>query len=177
LDTTELAPYARAIEEARPLGASGGTAARAIGGELVRIKDVAEVRLGYLDPPINKMRFQGQPALAVQVANVAGGNIIATGAALDKRLAELVADLPVGIEVEKFAWQSDLVEESINGFVINLAQAVLIVLVVLTLAMGWRMGVIIGWALTLTIVGTFIFMALIEIQLQRVSLGALGVEP
>jgi multidrug efflux pump subunit AcrB len=67
------------------------------------------------------------------------------------------------------------VTESINGFVINLAEAVLIVLVVLTLAMGWRMGLIIGWALVVTIFGTFVVMKLMGIDLQRVSLGALVV--
>ena len=61
------------------------------------------------------MRYQGEPALAIQLANVTGGNIVDTGAALDKRLAELLADLPAGINVEKFTWQSDLVIESING--------------------------------------------------------------
>ncbi|MFW2367837.1 MAG: efflux RND transporter permease subunit, partial [Desulforhopalus sp.] len=72
-------------------------------------------------------------------------------------------------------WQSDLVVESINGFVVNLAEAVLIVLVILALAMGWRMGLVIGWALVVTILGTFIAMKLLGIDLQRVSLGALVV--
>jgi multidrug efflux pump subunit AcrB len=142
---------------------------------LIRIRDVAEVRMGYLEPPINQMRFNGQPALAISLANVAGGNIITTGEALDKRLNELLAELPAGIEVSRFQWQSDLVKESIGGFVVNLAEAVLIVLVVLTLAMGWRMGLVIGSGLILTILGTFIFMLLLGIELHRVSLGALVV--
>lgn len=143
--------------------------------DLIRIRDIATVRMGYLEPPINQMRFNGQPALAISLANVSGGNILATGAALDKRLDELVAELPAGIEVGRFQWQSDLVDESISVFVINLAEAVLIVLVVLTLAMGWRMGVVIGTGLILTILGTFIFMFLLKIELHRVSLGALVV--
>ena len=85
----------------------------------------------------------------------------------------VLAELPAGINVEKFVWQSDLVKESIDGFVINLAEAVLIVLVVLTLAMGWRMGIVIGWALIVTILGTFVVMYAMDINLQRVSLGAL----
>ena len=67
-----------------------------------------------------------------------------TGRNLDKRLNELITELPLGINVEKVAWQSELVTKSINDFMVNLAEAVLIVLVVLTLAMGWRMGLIIG---------------------------------
>jgi len=143
--------------------------------DLIRIRDIATVRMGYLEPPFNQMRFNGQPALAVSLANVAGGNILTTGVNLDRRLAELVTELPAGIEVSKFQWQSDLVESSINGFIVNLIEAVLIVLVVLTLAMGWRMGVVIGAGLILTILGTFIVMSIMDIQLQRVSLGALVV--
>jgi multidrug efflux pump subunit AcrB len=154
---------------------SSGSATSAADTELIRIGDVAIVREGYLEPSITQMRYQGKPALAIQLANVAGGNIIDTGAALDARLEEIKLLLPVGIEVEKFTWQSDLVAESINGFVINLAEAVLIVLGVLAIAMGWRMGLVIGWSLIVTILGTFMVMKLVAIDLQRVSLGALVV--
>jgi len=174
--TAELAPYARGLAESTPVGsAASGSRAAMVAGELIRLKDVATIRRGYLEPPITQMRYQGAPALAIQVANVAGGNILDTGAALDARFDELVAELPAGINVERFTWQSDLVRESIDGFVVNLAEAVLIVLVVLTIAMGWRMGLIIGWALTLTILGTFIFMKIFGIDLHRVSLGSLVV--
>ena len=171
----ELSPYSRELGQIRPLGTAASGSRAAVAGELIRIKDVARVRLGYLEPPIAQMRFQGEPALAIQVANVAGGNLLDTGAALDARLEELLVELPAGINVEKFVWQSDLVRESINGFVINLAEAVLIVLAVLTIAMGWRMGLVIGWALILTILGTFVAMKILGIDLQRVSLGALVV--
>ena len=172
----ELAPYSRAIISTTPLGTAGsGSRSGMVAGELIRIKDVATVRRGYLEPSLTQMRYQGKPALAIQLANVSGGNIVDTGAALDKRLAEVEAELPAGINVSKFTWQSDLVNESIGGFVINLAEAVLIVLVVLALAMGWRMGLVIGWALILTILGTFIVMKVMGIDLQRVSLGALVV--
>jgi multidrug efflux pump subunit AcrB len=155
--------------------AASGSAPTTASGELIRLRDVATVREGYLEPAITKMRFDGQPSLGIQLANVPGGNLLVTGAALDERIAELRASLPAGINIEKFSWQSDLVRESINGFVVNLAEAVLIVLAVLTLAMGWRMGVVIGWALVVTIFGTFIAMKLLHIDLQRVSLGALVV--
>ncbi|MCZ6872214.1 MAG: efflux RND transporter permease subunit [bacterium] len=142
-------------------------------GELVKIKDIATVRRGYLEPPFTMMRFNGQPSIGIQIANAAGANVVETGRVLDKRLAEILPTLPVGIEVHRVAWQSDLVTESINNFMINLAEAVLIVLVVLTLAMGWRMGLIIGSGLVFTILGTFVFMAIFGINLHRVSLGAL----
>ncbi len=172
----ELSPGAKEILETTPLGtARSGSDAAVRAGEMIRIRDVATVRRGYLDPPIMQMRYQGKPALAIQLANVSGGNLLVTGANLDKRLEEILTEMPAGIEVDKFVWQSDLVKESIDGFVINLAEAVLIVLAVLTLAMGWRMGLVIGWALIVTILGTFIVMKLMEIDLHRVSLGALVV--
>ena len=59
------------------------------------------MRRGYLEPPLQMMRFQGKPALAIQLANVAGGNILETGAAIDARLEELLPLLPAGIEVEE----------------------------------------------------------------------------
>ena len=172
----QLTPFSRAVESTTPVGqALSGSRARVRASEIIRLKDVATIRLGYLEPPINQMRYQGQPALAIQLANITGGNIVDTGEALDARLEEIMPHLPAGIEVAKFAWQSDLVRESINAFVINLVEAVAIVLVVLTLAMGWRMGLVIGWALIVTILGTFVMMKGLDISLQRVSLGALVV--
>jgi multidrug efflux pump subunit AcrB len=174
--TSELAPFSRELQDSNPLGsARSGSRSDVLAGELVRLRDVATVRLGYLEPAIAQMRFNGEPALAIQLANVSGGNIVDTGRNLDARLKELLPLLPAGIEVERFVWQSDLVSESVNAFVLNLAEAVLIVLVVLALAMGWRMGLVIGWALILTILGTFIVMRVMGIDLQRVSLGALVV--
>jgi multidrug efflux pump subunit AcrB len=121
------------------------------------------------------MRLDGRPALALALAVVPGGNVVDMGVSVDKRLADLLPNLPVGIEINRIHWQSDIVNESINGFFISLLEAVLIVLVVLAVAMGLRMGVIIGTGLILTIFGTFIFMKLFGIDLQRMSLGALVV--
>ncbi len=141
--------------------------------EFISLKDLVDVRLGYLEPPLTLMRHNGQPAIGIAIANVIGGNIVETGRGLDLKLQEIIGRLPVGIEVHKVAWQSELVTTAIDDFMINLMEAIVIVLVVLTLAMGWRMGVIIGGALVLTILATFIVMAAIGIDLQRVSLGAL----
>src|SRR5205814_6203190 len=89
-------------------------------------------------------------------------------------LAEIQEKLPIGIEIHKISWQSDIVAESINAFLINLLEAVLIVLLVLAFTMGIRAGMIIGVSgLILAILGTFIVMQSLNIDLQRVSLGAL----
>jgi multidrug efflux pump subunit AcrB len=142
-------------------------------GELVRIRDVATVMPGIQDPPSWEMRFDGKRSQGLALSNVSGGNVVETGRAIDARLVELIADLPRGIEIERIAWQSDEVSASVNGFLVNLGQAVAIVLLVLTIPMGWRMGVIIGSGLLLTILGTFMVMSVLNVDLQRMSLGAL----
>jgi len=141
--------------------------------ELIRIRDIATVSRGYKDPPPTLMRVDGKPALAISITNVAGANIVDVGKAVDKRMEELVNELPVGLEVHHIHWMSDVVDESVKGFFVNLAEAVLIVLVVLALSMGWRMGVLIGIDLIMTILGTFMIMSVMGIDLQRMSLGAL----
>lgn len=140
--------------------------------DLIRVKDVATVRRGYLDPPMTQMRFQGQNAIALSIATEAGGDISATGKALKAKLDEIREHLPVGIEVDTIAWQSDLVDDAIGGFIINLGESVLIVLVVVAIGMGWRMGVIIGSGLVFTILGTLIFLGILGVDLHRVSLGS-----
>jgi multidrug efflux pump subunit AcrB len=141
--------------------------------ELIRIRDIGTIRRGYVEPPAAMMRYNGAPAMGISITNVAGANIVDMGRAVDNRLDELIEMLPVGLEVHQVHWMSDVVAASVNGFFINLAEAVLIVLVVLAVAMGWRMGLLIGTALILTILSTFMLMALFGIDLQRMSLGAL----
>lgn len=144
------------------------------GDDIIRIKDFAEVERGYIDPPVNIMRYNGQPAIAIALAPNAGVNAVQVGRAVDRRIDELAEVIPAGIELHQISWQSDLVADSIRAFMINLAQAVGIVLVVLALTMGVRMGIIIGLSgLVFAILGTFILMAVWDIDLQRVSLGAL----
>ena len=141
--------------------------------ELIRIRDIGTVRRGYLEPPISMMRYNGFPAIGISTTNVSGVNIVTMGRAVDKRLDELIPELPIGVEVHRVHWQSDIVDSSVKGFLINFAQAVAIVLIVITVGMGLRMGLIIGSSLIVTILGSFILMAIFGIDLQRMSLGAL----
>ena len=141
--------------------------------ELIRIREVGTIRRGYLEPPTTQMRYNGTPAIGISISNLLGVNIVDMGKGIDSKLDELQVLLPVGIEVHKVHWQSSIVDESVKGFFINLLQAIAIVLFILTVAMGWRMGVIIGTALLMTILVTFVLMAIFNIDLQRMSLGAL----
>ncbi|MDJ0945523.1 MAG: efflux RND transporter permease subunit [Kiloniellales bacterium] len=141
--------------------------------ELIAIKDIATVRPGYKEPQDDFMRFNGKPSIAIQIAAVEGTNIVQVGENLEKRIQELKELYPVGIEIGKVAWQSTLVTNAIQAFMLNLVQSVVIVLGVLALAMGLRMGIVIGTGMVLTIALTFIGMGMLDMNLQRMSLGAL----
>ncbi len=158
-------------------GEAGGSFSPSRGSQeatqIIRIRDLATVREGYQEPPPELMKYNGQPALAIKIAGLDEFNIVDTGAALEERIQELMADLPVGLELHKVAWQSTLVSQAVNGFMISLLEAVAIVLVVLIVPSGVRMGLIIGTMLVFIILGTFVGMAITDTPLQRMSLGAL----
>ncbi|MGI9456052.1 MAG: efflux RND transporter permease subunit, partial [Aeoliella sp.] len=142
--------------------------------EVIRIKNIGTIRRGYLEPPINEMRFNGQPALALSISNVLGVNIVDLGKAIDARIAEWMSEQPIGIEIHRVSWQGDQVSEAINAFMISLLQAVMIVLVVLWVAMGFRTAIVVGLGgLVFVILMSFLVMAVWGIDLQRMSLGAL----
>jgi len=165
-----MGPQQIGVERFRELTgrqAEGGSA------DIISLKDIATIRRGYQDPPVTLMRYNGEQAVGIAIAGSDAENIVTVGDRIDRRIDQLQQSLPIGIALQKIAWQSSLVEESVNSFIRNLIAAVAIVLIVLIIPSGFRMGCIIGFDLIVTILGTFIFMALYEIPLQRMSLGAL----
>jgi multidrug efflux pump subunit AcrB len=142
-------------------------------GNLIYLKDVVEIERGYADPPNWVMQYNSKPALGLGIATVDGGNVVDMGKAVRERIQELEAETPVGMELGIIAYQSDLVSASIKNFVINLAQAVAIVITVLCVTMGLASGMLMGAILLLTILGTFIFMQIMGIDFHIISLGAL----
>jgi multidrug efflux pump subunit AcrB len=140
---------------------------------LVYLRDVATVRRGYVDPPTQILKHNDKPAIGIGISTVMGGNVVTMGEAIEAKLAQLAPQTPLGMELEVISLQSKSVTEAINGFVINLLEAVVIVVVVLLIFMGLRSGLIIGFVLFLTICGTFIFMKTEGVMLERISLGAL----
>ncbi|MEZ9832023.1 efflux RND transporter permease subunit [Vibrio breoganii] len=140
---------------------------------LVYLKDVAEIKRGYIDVPTNVLNFNGNMALNMGISFNAGVNVVTIGDALDQKLAELEYQQPIGINIDEIYAQPGEVDKSVSSFVVSLAQAVGIVIVVLLFFMGVRSGVLIGLILLLTVLGTFVFMSYLGIELQRISLGAL----
>jgi multidrug efflux pump subunit AcrB len=139
----------------------------------IYLRDVAEIRRGFLEPPQNLLRFDGESAIGIGISTISGGNVVVMGELLKKRMQELAPEIPLGMEFGIIALQSDAVQISISSFVVSLLQAIAIVIVVLLIFMGLRSGLLIGFILFLTICGSFIFMDMAGVMLERISLGAL----
>ncbi|QBG48840.1 efflux RND transporter permease subunit [Verrucomicrobia bacterium S94] len=143
------------------------------GDRLVRLGDIATVSRGYYDPKFQIMTFNGEPAIAIGISTVAGGNVVTMGESIKEKLAELEKTRPEGMELNSIYYQSEMVTQAVNGFVMNLIQAVIIVIVLLMFFMGWQSGLLIGAVLLLNIAATLLGMYIMEIELQKISLGAL----
>ncbi|MCW8834173.1 MAG: efflux RND transporter permease subunit, partial [Colwellia sp.] len=141
--------------------------------EFIRVSDIATITEGYVTPAETLMRLDGEDAIVLSISPLNGSNVVEMGERVTAKLEQLKERLPVGIELMPIHWQPTAVDDSVKAFLINFVEAVAIVLVILTLAMGWKMGIVIGTALTLTILATFVLMAVFGIDLHRMSLGAL----
>jgi multidrug efflux pump subunit AcrB len=142
-------------------------------GSLVYLRDVADIHRGYREPATAYLRYDGKPAIGLAISTVLGGNVLTMGQSLEARLKELVPLAPLGMDLHVIYLQTEAVTSAIQDFLVNLAESVGIVIVVLLIFMGLRSGLIIGAVLIVTIMGTFIFMNIGGITLERISLGAL----
>ena len=113
----------------------------------IYLRDVATIERGFLEPPSNLLRFDGEPAIGIGISTVSGGNVVAMGDKLKQRLTELAPEIPLGMEFGVIAMQSEAVQTAISSFVISLLEAVVIVIVVLLFFMGLRSGLLIGFIL------------------------------
>ncbi|PVZ82447.1 MFS transporter [Serratia sp. S1B] len=139
----------------------------------VYLRDIATIKQGVTRTPNNIYRANGRPALSIGVSFVPNVNVIVVGKALKARLAELQAERPAGMDINVFYDQSQEVELAVNGFIMNFLLAVLIVVGTLLIFMGGRSGMVIAASLALNVLGTLLIMKLLNIELQRISLGAL----
>lgn len=144
-----------------------------VGERFFNLGDVATVTRGYEDPPESLFRYKGQPAIGLQIGMRNGGNILEFGEQLDHLMHGIAEDLPIGIEMHKFADQPHVVEEAVGHFVKALAEAVIIVLIVSFVSLGFRAGFVVTLTIPLVLAITFVVLELYGITLQRISLGAL----
>jgi multidrug efflux pump subunit AcrB len=143
------------------------------GGRTLRLSDIAQVRRGYVDPPQPMFRVNGQPAIGLAIAMRDGGDILALGRNIKQVMAQIAADLPIGIEPSLVADQAVVVGSAIGEFMTSLLQAVAIILVVSFISLGFRPGLIIALAIPLTLAIVFPIMEIARVDMQRISLGAL----
>jgi multidrug efflux pump subunit AcrB len=144
-----------------------------IEGNLIRLKDIATIKREYVEPKTHIVDFNGAQSLLLGISFSKDVNVVKVGEALEERIEELQYQQPVGLNMEPIYFQSKEVERSVSNFLLNLAEAVGIVILVLLVFMGIRSGILIGIVLLLTILGTFIVMDYFKINLQRISLGGL----
>ncbi|EJP3281735.1 multidrug efflux RND transporter permease subunit VmeV [Vibrio parahaemolyticus] len=142
-------------------------------GNLIRLKDVATITRGIQEKSGNMILFNGKKAINIGISFASGVNVVEVGERLNAELSSLESIKPAGLDMSYFYNQAQEVDDSVKAFVVSLAEAVAIVIIVLLFTMGLRSGVIIGVVLLLTVFGTFILMNYNNIELHRISLGAL----
>lgn len=144
-----------------------------VNGKHLRLGDIVKVSRGLNEPARPGMRVDGVPAIGIGVIMDKGGNVIGLGEHLKAAMKTISATLPVGIDIHVVADQPEVVKESVSLFQDSLTEAILIVLVVSFLSLGWRTGTVVALSIPLVLAITFFMMKIFGIDLQRISLGAL----
>ena len=142
-------------------------------GKTIRLSDVATVERGYEDPPTMLIRNQHEPALLLGIVMREGWNGLALGKALDAEAAKINDSLPLGMSLTKVTDQSVNIRSSVDEFMIKFFVALLVVMVVCFVSMGWRVGVVVAAAVPLTLAVVFVVMEAAGINFDRVTLGSL----
>ncbi|MGO6687156.1 efflux RND transporter permease subunit [Rhizobium leguminosarum] len=137
------------------------------------LSDVATIKRGYVDPPSALFRFNGQPAMGLAIGMKQGANLLEFGEGLDAQMKRVVADLPIGVDVHRVSDQPAVVDEAVSGFTRALFEAIVIVLIISFISLGFRAGMVVAISIPLVLAITFVVMEYSGISLQRISLGAL----
>jgi len=143
------------------------------GDRIFRLGDIATVRRGFADPPQPMFRVNGKPAIGLAIAMRDAGDILALGKNVRTEMADISANLPHGIEPTLVADQAVTVDVAINDFMTSLWQAIIIILVCSFVSLGVRPGAVVALAIPFTLAIVFAVMDLANIDLHRISLGAL----
>ncbi len=143
------------------------------GARSLRLGDIAQVTRRYEDPPANEIRSQGEPAVLLGVSLAAGGDVLAMGREVAAAMDALQQTLPVGLEIEQIHDQPRIVQKSVGLFMKAFVEALAIVLAVTFLALKWRAGLVVALSIPVVLAITFTAMWLLNIDLHRISTGAL----
>lgn len=145
----------------------------AVNGKVFRFGDIADIKREFVDPPTSLIHFEGKPALLMGIVLNKKADVINTGKNIEEKYQQIKKKLPVGIEEHMVTNQPDVVKDSVHEFVKGLFEAVVIVLIVSFISLGWRTGIVVAISIPLVLSVTFIVMQICGIDLQRISLGAL----
>ena len=136
----------------------------------VKIGDIASVEKGYMEPASTIMHVNGKRAIGIGVSSDPTRDVVLTGRNVDEKLQEILPLIPLGIELEPLYLENVIAKEANNGFILNLIESLLIVIVIIMLVMGMRAGVLIGTSLLFSIAGTLLIMSVLGVGLNRTSL-------
>ena len=136
----------------------------------VKLGDIAVIEEGYMEPASTIMRVNGKRAIGIGVSTDPQRDVVQTGEMVDTKLAELLPLMPVGMQLEPLYLENLIAKDANNGFIINLIESILIVIVIIMLVMGLRAGLLIGSSLIFSIGGTLLIMSFFGVGLNRTSL-------
>ncbi|BBT16722.1 multidrug efflux pump subunit AcrB [Pseudomonas sp. SLBN-26] len=142
-------------------------------GRTLKLSDVATVRRGYEDPATFLIRNGGEPALLLGIVMREGWNGLDLGKALNDEVGAINAQLPLGMSLSKVTDQAVNISASVDEFMIKFFVALLVVMLVSFLSMGWRVGVVVAVAVPLTLALVFVVMAATGKNFDRITLGSL----
>ena len=144
-----------------------------IDGKSVRLGDIATIRRGYEDPPVEQMRLGGRLALGIGITMQPGQDVVHLGKALTAKFGELQAQLPAGLTLKEVSSMPRAVSHSVDDFLRSVAEAVGIVLIVSLVSLGLRTGMVVVISIPVVLAVTALFMDMFGIGLHKVSLGTL----
>ncbi len=140
---------------------------------MVRLRDIAEIRRTFADPPEPMFRVNGRPAIGLAIAMRPGGDVLTLGKNIAAAMKKATAELPIGVEPILVANQPQIVDHAIGDFMTSLWQAIAIIMAVSFVSLGMRAGAVVAISIPLTLAIVFPIMQMAGIDLQRISLGAL----
>jgi multidrug efflux pump subunit AcrB len=143
------------------------------GSQLVYLGDITKVRQDYIDPPKQLVTVNGQQAISMHISLKEGANIIQLGQDMDVVIKEWKKRLPIGLELKRLSSLDTYIDVKISDFIVNLIQAIVIVLAVMLLFLGLRTGGIIASLIPMVTIMTLMLMSIIDMGLNQVTLAAL----
>ena len=142
-------------------------------GRTLKLSDVATIERGYEDPATFLVRNGGEPALLLGVVMRDDWNGLDLGKALEAEVTKINAELPMGMTLTKVTDQAVNISSAVDEFMVKFFVALLVVMVVCFVSMGWRVGIVVAAAVPLTLAAVFVIMAASGKNFDRITLGSL----